>query len=103
MRILAIAATLPGIWWLALSLLVVRDHVRRARSPRPKRVVPPEAMRPVKRWPPWRDYAKRPTLFFIVPWGFVLCGVVLLLIWPCFPIHRAFRPYLFTPPNDKVA
>lgn len=112
MRILIIISVSLVIWWVAFSLLVVRDHMRRARSPRPQPVLPPEELAQLPRWPAWRDcftrrallsLIRRPTLLFIIPWVLLIHGVLFLLIWPCFPIHRAFRPDLFTPPDDDAA
>jgi hypothetical protein len=95
MVILILISGLLVMWWVALTLLLISDHLRQPRSPRPEAVIPAEAMPSTSRWPSWRDYLARPILFVIIPWCALVHTVVLLAIWPCFPIHRFFRPKRF--------
>jgi hypothetical protein len=96
MAILILICCLLVMWWVALTLLLVSDHLRQARSPRPEAVIPVEDMPATSRWPSWCDYLARPSLFVLVPWFALVHAVVLLAIWPCFPIHRFFRPKRLT-------
>jgi hypothetical protein len=96
MAILILICCLLVMWWVALTLLLVSDHLRQARSPRPEAMIPAEEMPPASLWPSWGDYLARPILFVIIPWCALVHAVVLFAIWPCFPTHRVFRPKRFT-------
>jgi hypothetical protein len=95
MAILILISGLLVMWWVALTLLLISDHMRQPRSPRPEAVIPAEVMPPTFLWPSWADYLARPSLFALVPWFALVHAVVLLAIWPCFPINRLFRPKRF--------
>jgi hypothetical protein len=112
MHILAIILLLLVLWWIAFTLLIVRDYKRRAQLPPPP-PIPPEELQEMRRhipqWPSWRDaftrraliaVVKRPALLFIVPWVYFVHGVLFLLIWPCFPLHRVYFPHLHTKHED---
>ncbi len=112
MHILAIILLLLVLWWIAFTLLIVRDYKRRAQLPPPP-PIPPEELQEMRRqipqWPLWRDaftrralfaVIKRPALLFIVPWVYFVHGVLFVLIWPCFPLHRVYFPHLHTKHED---
>ena len=113
MHILAIILLLLVLWWIAFTLLIVRDYKRRAQLP-PSPPIPPEELQELRRhlpqWPSWRDAftrrallaaTERPTLLLIVPWVYLVHGVLCLLIWPCFPAIASRLQS--TPPAGRVA
>ena len=112
MQILAIIFILLVVWWIAFTLLIIRDYKRRAQLPPPPPVPPEvrqEMLRHSPQWPAWRDFftrrallavIKRPALLFIVPWVYLVYGVLFLFIWPCFPLHRVYFPHLHTRHED---
>ena len=98
MHILSIILILLAVWWIAFSLLVVRDQMQQARlrasEPEPESATPRELI-PTPRFPTWRECLSRPSLFFIIPFVVVLHTGVFILIWPSMLIHRIFRPELY--------
>ena len=93
MIILGISLGVLLLWWIALSLLVVRDHIRRNKTrgdelPQENEADPHPFVAP--KWPSWGDCLARPVLFVGVPLLFLFHVLVMVWNWPCFPIHRLF-------------
>ena len=106
MKILSISFGVLMLWWLAFSLLVMRDNIRRVRlraskSPSTHDTDSEGFVAPT--WPSWTDYLARPTLFLTVPFVALLHAFVFILIWPSFLLHRVFFPELYKHHDDRNA
>jgi len=84
------------LWWIALTFLTIRDYSQRIRSLQSQTGVPSEELPPVPRWPSWRECLARPVLLILIPGMIPLYVLLVLFIWPCFPLHRIYFPRGYT-------
>lgn len=98
MNVLGPLLFLLGIWWVALSLLIAKDHVerekKRRRLPQPLVDGPQDLVDFTQpKWPSWGEFRARPALFFMIPWCGLLYILLFVLIWPGVLIHKIFVLY----------